>query len=298
MTACMSDSPVPQPRPLDHAVIAVRNLEAARAAYARLGFTLTPVARHPFGTANSLVQLQGTYLELLAVADPASIPEPSETAFSFAAFNRDFLADREGMSMLALHSSDAAADRADFGHHDLPVFDSIHFERMAEGPDGVERKVAFSLTFTSDARFHAGAGFFTCQHHFPENFWHPAYQTHANGAQRLETVVVVAGDPADFHEFFTFLTGRHDMRSDSLGVEFDLGGGKLAIMSPVACRAFFDVETERDPRRFTAVRIAVDDLTATRAHLETAGVAFSERAGALVVPAEVANGVAIAFVAG
>ena len=59
--------------------------------------------------------------------------------------------------MLALKSSDAAADRADFEKHGLPVYEPFHFERMAKGPDGVERKVAFSLTFTSDARVH-GAG--------------------------------------------------------------------------------------------------------------------------------------------
>ncbi len=46
-------------RPIDHLVLAVRDLDAARATYGRLGFTLTPVARHPFGTANSLIQLNG-----------------------------------------------------------------------------------------------------------------------------------------------------------------------------------------------------------------------------------------------
>ena len=84
------------PRDIDHLVLAVRDLDAARATYERLGFTLTPMARHPFGTANSLVQMHGSYLELLAVADPAAIPEPTETRFSFAAFNRDTLKAAKG----------------------------------------------------------------------------------------------------------------------------------------------------------------------------------------------------------
>ena len=45
--------------------------------------------------------------------------------------------------------------------------------------------VAFSLAFTSDARM-PEAGFFTCQHHFPENFWRLEYQRHQNGAMRLD----------------------------------------------------------------------------------------------------------------
>ena len=52
---------------LDHLVLCVRDLEAARAAYTHFGFTVTPRAVHPFGTGNSLVQLEGTYLELLTV---------------------------------------------------------------------------------------------------------------------------------------------------------------------------------------------------------------------------------------
>jgi hypothetical protein len=291
----MPESSLPPPRPIDHLVIAVRDLDVARVAYARLGFTVTPVARHPFGTANALIQLDGAYLELLAVADPSAIPEPTETGFSFGAFIRNFLERREGLSMLALHSEDAAADRADFDGRDLPVYDPVYFERMARVPDGEDRKVAFTMTATSDARFHDGAGFFTCQHHHPENFWRPEYQRHPNGAARLDAVVMVAADPTDFHEFLTYFTGQHDMRSNSLGNEFDLGGGKLEVMTPVAYRAFFGAETEADPRRFMAVRLGVPDLASTRAHLQGNGVSFDERAGALVVPAEAACNTAIAF---
>jgi len=284
------------PRDIDHLVLAVRDLDAARATYARLGFTLTPVARHPFGTMNSLAQMQGSYLELLAMADPAAIPEPTATRFSFAAFNRDYLKEREGLSMLALKSKDAAADRADFEKRGLPVYDPLRFERIAKGPDGSERTVAFSVTFTSDARIHRQAGFFTCQHHFPENFWRPEYQRHANGALRVDSAVFVTRDPADFHEFLTNLTGQHDMLSTSLHVRFDLGKGSVDVLSPVAFRAFFGEDAGADPRRFTAYRVAVADLDKTRALLMANAVPFKELSGALVVPSDFAQGAAIAFV--
>ena len=285
------------PRDIDHLVLAVRDLETARATYARLGFTLTPVSRHPFGTMNSLVQMQGSYLELLAVADPAAIPAPTGTRFSFAAFNRDYLKEREGLSMLALQSRDAAADRADFEKRGLPVYEPFHFERVAKGPDGTERKVAFSLTFTGDARVHGAAGFFTCQHHFPENFWRAEYQNHPNGAQHVASTVMVTRDPADFHIFFTFFTSQHDITATSLGTSFALGNGSVDVLSPVAFRAFFGEDAGPDPRRFTGYRVAVADLGATRALFKANDVPFSERAGTLVVPSTFAHGAAIAFVA-
>lgn len=283
------------PRPIDHLVLAVRDLDAARASFQRLGFTLTPVARHPFGTMNSLAQFGGSFLELLTVADTAAIPPGDGTHFSFGAFSRDFLEDGEGVSMLALKSTDAAADRADFAAHDLRVYEPFGFERIATGPDGAERKVAFSLTFTSDARLKR-AGFFTCQHHYPENFWKPEFQRHANGALAITSAVMVTRDPADFHEFLTHFSGMREITATSFGVSFDLGdGSQVEVLSPLGFKAFFGEEVAPDPRRFLAWRVKVADLGAVAALLSDNRVSFSAIAGALVVPAEAAHGAALAF---
>jgi hypothetical protein len=285
------------PRGIDHLVIAVRDLDAARAAYQRLGFTLTPEARHPFGTKNALVQLNGAFLELVAIGDPSLIPEPTAQRFSFAAFNRDFLAKHEGLSMLVLKSRDANLDHAAFATAGLAIFEPIRFERMARAPDGNERPVAFTMTFTADRRA-PDAGFFTCQHHYPENFWRAEYQLHANGGRRIAAAVMVARDPADFHEFLTHFTGRHDMISTSLGIELDTGEGKVDVISPVAFRAEFGEEPpDADPRRFLGCRIAVTDLAVTRAVLSANGVPVTERLGRLIVAPGEACGVTIAFAA-
>lgn len=283
------------PRPIDHLVLAVRDLGAAREIYRRMGFTLTPVARHPFGTENSLALMEGAYLELLAVADQAAIPEATPTRFSFAAFNRDYLTSREGMSMLVLRSRDAEADRADFEARELPVYEPVRFGRMATGPDGIDREVEFSTTFTSDARTHGQAGFFTCQHHRPENMWLAPFLDHANRAVAVDSAVFVTRDPADFHEFLTHFTGQHDMLATSLHVKFDLGGSSIDVMSPVGFRAFFGEDAGDDPRRFLGYRVRVRDLAATRRVLEAGGVPFAEIAGALVVPSSFAHGAAVAF---
>jgi hypothetical protein len=284
-------------RSIDHLVLAGHDLEALRATYSRLGFTIAPVAHHPFGTSNSVIQLDGSYLELLSVSDPGKIPEARDNRFSFAAFNRDYLKKREGLSALALQSQNAAADNAAFSAHGLPVYELGYFERTARAPDGSEKPLAFSLAYTSDSRVHGQAAFFACQHHHPENFWRPEYQKHANGAVRVDSAVFVTRDPADFHIFFTWFTGQHDILSTSLHTRFDLGPNSIDVLSPVAFRAFFGEDAGADPRRFTGYRVAVTDIAAARALLVANTVPFAEMHEALVVPSTFAHGCAIAFVA-
>lgn len=86
---------------LDHVLIAVRDLSAAAAAYAALGFKVTPEGRHPGrGTHNRLMAFGPEYLELIAVHDRRARPfRPS--------MNR-FLGAGEGLYMFALGTGDIA----------------------------------------------------------------------------------------------------------------------------------------------------------------------------------------------
>jgi hypothetical protein len=101
------------PRGLDHVVHAVRDLEGAAGLYGRLGFTVGARNRHSWGTHNHIVQLPGFFIELLTVAEPEKL---GSDGFSnlFGRFNRSFLANQEGLSLLLLESGDAATDAACF----------------------------------------------------------------------------------------------------------------------------------------------------------------------------------------
>jgi len=160
-------------RGLDHISHAVHDLDAAAAFYERLGFIVGARNRHDWGTHNRVVQLDRFYVELLTVGEPEKIPPHGPRSFSFGAFNRDFLARREGLSMLLLDGRDAKADAAAFRAAGIGDFDVFDFEREGRRPDGSAVKLAFSLVFAVDPRA-PDAGFATCQHHFPQNFWNPA----------------------------------------------------------------------------------------------------------------------------
>ncbi|MGH6929803.1 MAG: VOC family protein, partial [Dongiaceae bacterium] len=82
---------------IDHALIGVRDLEAARVAWQRLGFNVTPRGRHiGWGTGNYCIMLERGYIELLGVVDPAQGTNGLDT----------FLAGREGLLGLAFRSRD------------------------------------------------------------------------------------------------------------------------------------------------------------------------------------------------
>src|SRR5262249_36654035 len=125
-------------RGIDHLVLCTRNLEGARRTYHRLGFTLTPHAVHPWGTGNSLVQLQGNFLDALGVDDPSKIAPAGAGEFSFGAYSQDFLGRREGFAMLVFSSDDARRDRDEFGRAGLTTYVPFDFARIAKLPDGKE----------------------------------------------------------------------------------------------------------------------------------------------------------------
>jgi hypothetical protein len=284
------------PRGLDHIVHAVRDLDAAGATYARLGFTVGARNRHPWGTHNRIVQFPGFFIELLAVAEPEKIPPPDPRVPSFGAFNRDFLAHGEGFSMLVLESRDAAADAADFRANGIGDFDVFRFEREGRRPDGVSVKVAFSLAFASDPK-PSQARFFTCQQHVPENFWNPAFQAHANGAAGVAGVVLVAENPTDHHIFFSAFVGERELEATSSGVTVRTPRGEIQVMDPAAYRIHFGLAPPpvADGAAIAALRLAVADGARTAEHLAAAGVAASERMGRLIVPPEAVHGAALVF---
>src|SRR4249919_1220356 len=194
------------PHGLDHIVHAVRDIDTAAEFYVRAGFTVGGRNRHPWGTHNRVVQLKNCYIEILEVAEPEKIVPHSARSFSFGAFNRDFVARREGFSMLILNSSDAAADARSFEAAGIGGFDVFDFAREGKRPDGTPVKLAFSLAFAADSSS-PDLRFAACQHYFPENFWNPAFQNHSNGAKSVSGVAMVARDPLTHQTFLKAFSG-------------------------------------------------------------------------------------------
>lgn len=220
---------------LDHAVIVARDLGALAEEFEALGFTLTPVARHPWGTANRLAQFEGrNFLELLTVDRPEHIAREPVTvpggAFSFGRHAARFLADREGCAMVALATTDTEADLARWRAAGLVTYAPFHFERQAVLPGGAVVTVAFSLAFTTHPDM-PDLVFFTCRQHAPEHFWKPAYQQHVNAVRELVEVLIEAPDPARLAPFFSGLTGS-PCRPSADGIRCEAGSHRIVVRRP------------------------------------------------------------------
>jgi hypothetical protein len=282
-------------RGLDHIVHAVRDLDACAALYERLGFIVGARNRHDWGTHNRVVQLSGFFIELLTLAEPDKLGSDGLSQH-FGAPNRDFLARHEGLSGLLLDSRDAAADATLFRAAGIAASEPLRFGREGRRPDGTPIRLAFSLAFARDPAG-AEAVFAACQHHFPENFWNPAFQGHRNGATGVAGVVMVAENPSDHHVFLSAFTGERELLATSSGVTVTTPRGTIQVMEPSAYEHHFGVAPPDLARgvRLAALILAVRDRAQVAALLEQAKIAAMERMGRIVVAPQDAMGATLVF---
>jgi hypothetical protein len=282
-------------RGLDHIVHAVRDLDAAADLYRRLGFTVGVRNRHPWGTANQLVQIPGFFVEILTVAEPEKLGGDG-LATQFGRFNQSFVERQEGLSFLILESQNATADAADYRVANIAASEALRFEREGRGPDGAKTKVGFSLAFAHDAKA-PDIGFAACQQHFPDNFWNPAFQQHANTASAVGGVVIVAENPTDHHIFLAAFTGVRELHAASGAVIAPTPRGDVKVMDPAAFRTRYGIEPPDISRsaRLAAIEFRIRDRDAVAAALHAAGIEFSFHIGSVVVGPETAMGATLVF---
>jgi catechol 2,3-dioxygenase-like lactoylglutathione lyase family enzyme len=282
------------PRGIDHIVHAVRDLDAAADLYRSLGFTVGARNKHPWGTHNVIVQLQNLFIELLTLAEPEKLGDDGFSKM-FGAFNGEFIRRHEGLSLLILQSRDARADEAAFRANNIAAAEVMRFEREGRRPDGSTVKLAFSLAFAADS-LAPDIHFAVCQHHYPENFWNPAFQKHANGASGISGIVMVASDPRRHLDFMQGFVGTA-AKPNADGFAIETTGGAFDVITPAAFTRRFGVvppETSGGAR-LAAIRFSVADASLLQAVPEFAGIAGLYAENPAVIGADDAMGAVLVF---
>jgi len=284
-------------RPIDHLVLPVDSLAAARSQYERLGFQVQADRLHPFGTANCCIMFaNGTYLEPLAVGDREAV-ESAIVEHNLFVRRQDAYRFRhgEGFAMLALKTSDASADHRKFSELGYSG-EMFAFERTATSPDGSEANVGVRLAYAEEHRS-PDSLLFACEHLSADTLWTAENTAHANGSLGVSAVFMSESNPADFQYYLEALTGQRDIRASSSGIEADTGAGIVSIFTPYALRAMLGTDAEHSVRglRLRGFSVAVSDLDGLCGCLDGNQVDFRQHGSQIIVDAAPGQGAFIIF---
>ena len=274
---------------IDHPVIAVRDMELARAAYERLGFIVPPRGSHrEWGTGNWCIQFANDYLELRGILVPGK-----ETH----GLGR-FLERREGLMGVAFGTVGARTTHdalTSAGLHPRPVKPLTRDFELLEGTV----PVSFELCFLDPAETPGLMSVVICQHLTPERLRRPEWLEHPNGARRIRGLTGITRDIKDTLGAWNLLFERVTQLPGELRADFE-NGGFLALLDEQAFARRFPSLRPPPPVEWpclVVVSLETRDLAATEACLAARGVRH-EADGRVLVPSGEACGVALEFVGG
>lgn len=271
---------------IDHVMVVVKDLDRARQAYERLGFTLSARGDHrpPLGTANHTIMARGDYLELLAVTQDTE----SNRVY------REALADGEGIVALALATPDATQVHAAWKAAGMRPKDVVRISRPVTLGGGAPVEARFELTHLPE---HAlpGAEVFACCQRTREAVWLPDLLDHPNTTIAVRAVTIAAPDPRDAAEAWARALVGSSTTQVTGGFRIALGAHAIDLIDPRSAADRFDLARVRQSTRAVGITLLASDLSACRARLARAGVPFRDHDERLLVAPEHACGVAIAW---
>jgi len=260
---------------LDHVVVMVDGIDAAEAAYRKLGFQVQPRGFHKkLGTANHLMIFDTDYFEILGIVEDTE----------FNAERREWLKGGGGLANVAL-----ATDGADVAYEafkaaglnpDAPLF----FDRAVEVAGKTELARFRTVRIPKDNM--PVVGFFVCEHQTPEFVYRPEWAAHPNGARGILGVTVIAEQPAKWIPELEKYFGPGSVKREGEGLVVDTGTQPIRYMTPKDYAVRYPGITPVRPGDHPALlTVRVESLAACEALLKTNGAKFTKPdSGRLVVP--------------
>ncbi len=276
---------------IDHLLVGVRDLTAARRAYQHLGFTVSPRGRHiGWGTANYCVMFPDSYIELLGIVDGAQFTNNLDR----------FLETRQGLMGVAFASDDAAAAARELAHLGIDTAPPQDLKRKLELPEG-EVEPAFKLVHLPAATT-PGMPAFICQHLTRDLVWQTPWLDHGNGARALASVTGVVEDPGAVALAYGRLFGADAVWAERGQVTVETGHGRLRFTTAAGLATLYPGLSEAPAHAapwLAGLRLLVADVNATAGYLDAAGVRYLRDGDTLLrLDPDYGCGVVIEFAAG
>lgn len=211
---------------IDHPLLATHNIDDLRNRLISLGFNMTAIGKHPWGTNTSLAMFDGCLLEIMGVYDDTLLDQVPAGDFRFGRHIYEHLQVREGVALTALHSTNSTADAEQAASAGFRVAGHLEFGRDVTLPSGETGRTKTTLALLPDDTF-PRLSFFLCQQHRPELIYVPQWLQHPNNVNGICGVTIVAKQshhPALLAKF----GGLYGPQN---GLSFDTGNGPLRIMT-------------------------------------------------------------------
>ncbi len=266
---------------LDHAGVGGPDLAALAATYQRLGFTLTPYARHVGkATCNRCIMLRHGYLELIAPADPA-IPDRLHAQ----------LQRHHGLHILALGMADSTATLERLRRAGLDIAGITPLARPFDQSDPASPIARFERIPLPDA---PEGTLQLVKHLTREAIWQEAFMAHRNQAVSLQEVVLAVPDPAETAARLSRLAGLPVVPDPVAGFALPLARGRVRMLPPDALAEVYPGVVAPAVPCIAGMTVATaDGCAALRGIL--AGLPHSAYGDGVLVAPEAAGGAALLF---
>lgn len=266
---------------LDHTLVGLRDLEAARQRWQALGFTLCPRGRHiGWGTANYCIMFANDYIELIGIVDPSQFTNNLDK----------FLEEREGLLGFAWRGEDLAALAGELKSLGVEAEGPRELKRIIELPEG-EELPEFRLLFPQEG-WTPGAKSFVCKHLTPEMVWRTDWLSHANGAKAVKSLTLLHDSPESLRGAYEKLFEAQEVTAIERGIRVCRAGFSLEIVTQMEGLEGL----AGTPRPFlAAMTLQVDDLSWARGVLFDSDIYHLQDDLGLSIPPDQANGLLLRF---
>jgi hypothetical protein len=279
---------------IDHVGLVGTDIGALRAAYTRLGFTVSAATAVmqpgpdgkkdiPLGQVAAHVAFRSTYLELIAVRHPGQGSHLDK-----------WLARREGLHVLGLRADDITQATTDLISAGLILPPVRTSSRRVTG-NGVKGKARFRWVELPESIAREA---FACvqQHETPELVFDARLTTHANGAMGIRGVFAVVENMDEAFARYQRLPGTR-RRSFAVGRTILMNQQQFVVVERSGLSAMFPGLDVPPAPHLGGYALTVADIAATRAMLTKAGIYFRNWGEkGIWVPPEDTGGTVLAFV--
>jgi hypothetical protein len=282
---------------LDHVGVAGQDLAALAVAYERLGFTLTPRARHsgrrtpegpvePFGTGNRCIMLRRGYIELIAILDPSAFNDTLEES----------IARYPGIHIVALSMTDEAANLARLRRAGFAIPGIAYLERPVADAEPDGPKARFARLFLPDA---PEGRVFLIRHLTPEAIWQERFLSHLNRAVALEEVIVAVAEPAETGARFSRLAGQPLVPDPAGGYALAFPGERVRLVAAKALAEILPGVAVPSLPFIAGLTVRTDDGNAAISRIVAEqSIRYRPASDGLLVDPSAAGGAALLFRAG